>query len=144
MSDWSSDVCSSVLSSTSSRNGRRARPSAALFSAKTLRCCSVSPARPYNGPDIIGALLMSFTVPPLSPVLGAEVVGLDLSRPVDDADFARVRDAFHANGLLVFRDQSLSSDMTTSAERRVGKECVITCSSLWSPVNLNKHNILFY
>src|SRR3546814_4719179 len=63
---------------------------------------------------------MSFTVTPLSPVLGAEVVGLDLSRPVDDADFARVRDAFHANGLLVFRDQSLSPDQQIAFSRRFG------------------------
>src|SRR3546814_4387855 len=75
---------------------------------------------PYNGPDIIGDLLMSFTVTPLSPVLGAEVVGLDLSRPVHDADFARVRDAFHANGLLVFRDQSLSPEQQIAFSRRFG------------------------
>src|SRR3546814_9549337 len=65
---------------------------------------------------------MSFTVTPLSPVLGAEVVGLDLSRPVDDADFARVRDAFHANGLLVFRDQSLSPDQQIAFSRRFRSE----------------------
>ncbi len=49
---------------------------------------------------------MSFDVRPLSPVLGAEIVGLDLAEPVDAAAFRRVREALEAHGVVVFRDQA--------------------------------------
>jgi taurine dioxygenase len=48
---------------------------------------------------------MDFEIRPLSPILAAEVVGLDLSRRLDDADFATVRRAFDEHSVLVFRDQ---------------------------------------
>jgi taurine dioxygenase len=48
---------------------------------------------------------MDFTVRKLSPVLGAEVIGLDLSQPLPEADFLRVRRAFEEHSVLVFRDQ---------------------------------------
>jgi len=48
---------------------------------------------------------MSFAVRPLSPVLGAEAVGIDLADGVDDAAFARLRHAFEVHSVLVIRDQ---------------------------------------
>ena len=48
-----------------------------------------------------------FTVAPVSPALGAEVVGLDVSRPLDPPALAIVRDAFQDHHLLCFRDQRL-------------------------------------
>ena len=47
---------------------------------------------------------MPFDVRPLSPVLGAEIVGLDLALPVDAAAFRRVRGALEAHGVVVFRE----------------------------------------
>jgi alpha-ketoglutarate-dependent taurine dioxygenase len=44
---------------------------------------------------------------PLSDALGAEVTGLDLTRPLDDATKARIQDAFLKNHLLCFRSQPL-------------------------------------
>ncbi len=53
--------------------------------------------------------------------LGAEIVGLDLSRPLDDATFAKVRAAFLASdGVLVFRDQHITPEQHIDFSRRFG------------------------
>jgi len=57
----------------------------------------------------------------LSEALGAEIAGLDLSAPVDDATFERVREAFHAHQVIVFRDQSLTPEQQIAASRRFGE-----------------------
>jgi len=44
---------------------------------------------------------------PLSDALGAEVTGLDLTQPLDDATKARIQDAFLKHHLLCFRSRSL-------------------------------------
>jgi taurine dioxygenase len=46
----------------------------------------------------------SFRIQPLSAPLGAEVIGLDLSRPLSDGDFLRLHEAHLAHHVLVFRD----------------------------------------
>jgi len=51
---------------------------------------------------------MSFTVSPLSDALGAEIRGLDLSQPIDRPDMESLREAFHQNLILLFRDQDLT------------------------------------
>ena len=51
-----------------------------------------------------------FAVRPLSPALGAEIVGVDLSEPLDDATAPRVLDAWHEHLVLLFRDQHLSEN----------------------------------
>lgn len=45
------------------------------------------------------------TVSPLTPALGAEVSGVDLSRPVDNAVAGEIRRAFAEHLVLFFRDQ---------------------------------------
>jgi taurine dioxygenase len=47
---------------------------------------------------------------PLSPALGAEIMGVDLSRPLSDELFAKILDCWHRNVILLFRDQHLSED----------------------------------
>jgi len=54
------------------------------------------------------ALQEAFTIRPLSAVLGAEVVGLDLARPLDAATRRAVYDAFVRHQVLCFRDQALT------------------------------------
>jgi len=44
----------------------------------------------------------------LHPVIGAEIIGVDLSRPLDPHALARIKDAWHAHTVLVFRGQNLS------------------------------------
>jgi taurine dioxygenase len=64
---------------------------------------------------------MSFEIRRLSPVLAAEIVGLDLSRPLDDKDFARIRSAFDEHSVLVFREQDrLTPEDHIAFSRRFG------------------------
>jgi len=51
---------------------------------------------------------MSFEVKAGSPALGGEIRNLDLRQPLDDATVARLRDAWSAYLVLVFRDQRLT------------------------------------
>jgi taurine dioxygenase len=51
---------------------------------------------------------MALTIEPLSPALGAEVVGLDLRPPMDRTTVQEIEEAWHQHIVLVFRDQSLS------------------------------------
>jgi alpha-ketoglutarate-dependent taurine dioxygenase len=44
----------------------------------------------------------------LHPLFAAEVVGVDLTRPLDDATFAELRDAFFAHAVVPVRDQALT------------------------------------
>jgi taurine dioxygenase len=52
--------------------------------------------------------------------LGAEVVGLDLSRPVSDVDFARIHAAHLDHHVLVFRDQLITPRQQAEFSRRFG------------------------
>ena len=53
---------------------------------------------------------MSITVRKLSAPLGAEIRGVDLSRPLDAADIEAIKRAWYDNLVLLFRDQHLSED----------------------------------
>jgi len=53
--------------------------------------------------------------------LGAEIRGLDLSRPLDDATFAAVRQAFlDSEGALVLREQRITPEQHIAFSRRFG------------------------
>ena len=52
----------------------------------------------------------SFTVKKLTPHIGAEIVGLDISQPLDADTVKAVRQAWLDNLMLVFRGQSLQPD----------------------------------
>ena len=53
--------------------------------------------------------------------LGAEITGLDLAQPLDDAGFARVADAFFEHQVVVFRDQRLTPAQQIAFTRRFGE-----------------------
>ncbi len=54
---------------------------------------------------------MGFTVNPISPVLGAEVTGLDLAEPPGDNLIGDIRQSWlEAGGLLVIRNQTLTTE----------------------------------
>ncbi|HTV35106.1 MAG TPA: TauD/TfdA family dioxygenase, partial [Xanthobacteraceae bacterium] len=55
---------------------------------------------------------------PLSPALGAEILNVDLSQPMTDAQFESIRDCWHDNIVVLLRNQRLSEiDQVRFAER---------------------------
>ena len=53
---------------------------------------------------------MTIQVKPRGSALGAEIVGADLTRPLDDASFAQIREAFYQHEVIYFRGQALSDE----------------------------------
>ena len=62
----------------------------------------------------------SLTVRPLSKVMGAEAIGVDLSQPLDDAAFRAIHRAFLDAGVLVLRDQRLTPEQHVAFSKRFG------------------------
>jgi len=52
--------------------------------------------------------------------VGAEVIGLDISKPIDEADFARIHRAHLDHHVLVFRDQQITPAQHIAFSRRFG------------------------
>lgn len=66
------------------------------------------------------AASQSFDVRPFAEKVGAEIVGLDLSKPLNDADFARVHQAHLDFHVVVFRDQHITPQQQIDFSRRFG------------------------
>ena len=57
-------------------------------------------------------------VRPLSAAVGAEIIGVDLREPLDDATFAQILSAWHKHLVILLRDQKLTEeDQVRFAER---------------------------
>jgi alpha-ketoglutarate-dependent taurine dioxygenase len=67
----------------------------------------------------------AFAVRPLSPALGAEIVGVDLAQEIDDRTFAQIRDAWHEHLVILLRDQELSEDDQVRFAEKFGPPAVI-------------------
>ena len=63
---------------------------------------------------------MTFAIKPFAACLGAEIIGIDLTRPLTDDDFARVHRAHLDHLIIVFRDQSLTPEQQIAFSRRFG------------------------
>jgi taurine dioxygenase len=74
----------------------------------------------------MGDDLATISVFPLAPALGAEIGGVDLSQPLGAAAFATLRQAFHAHGVIFFRDQNLTPEQHMAFARR------------WGDINVNR------
>lgn len=61
---------------------------------------------------------MEFNVRPLASGLGAEVIGLDMSEPIDEQTQARLRQAWLQHLVLLFRDQHLTPQDLIAFSRR--------------------------
>ncbi|MGH8619351.1 MAG: TauD/TfdA dioxygenase family protein [Burkholderiales bacterium] len=61
------------------------------------------------------------TVNRLGKHLGAEIAGIDLSKPLDDETFAQVRKAFFDNEVVVFRNQKITHAQQVAFSRRFGE-----------------------
>jgi alpha-ketoglutarate-dependent taurine dioxygenase len=61
-----------------------------------------------------------FAVTPVSSALGVEVVGLDVSQPLDPEALSVIREAFQAHHMLCFRDQTLADDQLVAFSTQFG------------------------
>ena len=57
----------------------------------------------------------------ISKHIGAEILGVDLSRPLDDGTFARISDAFSEHQVVAFREQKLTPSQQIAFTRRFGE-----------------------
>jgi taurine dioxygenase len=53
---------------------------------------------------------MGITVTPLSDAIGAEISGVDLSRPLDKTTLSEIRKAWLEHAIVLFRDQDISDE----------------------------------
>ena len=58
---------------------------------------------------------------PTGAALGAEIRGVDLSAPIDDATFAEIERAYDEHGVIFFRDQYLTPPQQVAFTRRFGE-----------------------
>lgn len=63
---------------------------------------------------------MQFTLKPLTPILGAEVTGIDLAQPIDQETRRALHDAWISHAVLVIRDQNLTPPQFAEAARIFG------------------------
>src|SRR5262249_59431189 len=62
--------------------------------------------RPWGPPRILAPMdYQTIEVTPCSPVIGAEIRGVDLREPLSDDQWKDVRHAFHQPSVIFFRDQ---------------------------------------
>lgn len=63
---------------------------------------------------------MAITIRPLHPLFCAEVAGVDIGAPVDDATFTDIRAALDDHSVLIFHDQGLDDERQIAFSRRFG------------------------
>jgi taurine dioxygenase len=68
----------------------------------------------------VQAPAQQFDVRPFTGKVGAEIVGLDLSKPLNDVDFARIHQAHLDYHVVVFRDQQITPQQQIDFSRRFG------------------------
>lgn len=69
----------------------------------------------------VGTESAPFTLSPSTPVIGAEVGGIDLREPLDDATCVALRAALVQHKVLVFRDQDITPGQHVALARRFGE-----------------------
>jgi taurine dioxygenase len=65
-------------------------------------------------------------VAPSGGALGAEVRGIDLSKPIDDDTMAGIKEAWNEHLFLCFRAQKLNDDQLVAIARRFGEPHIVT------------------
>src|SRR5262245_21214024 len=69
----------------------------------------------------VGQTTVSFSSEPLSAHTGAEICGLDLDQPVDEAKRDALNQAFTDHAVLAIRDQNLSARQFLDAMKLFGE-----------------------
>ncbi|MFJ5837652.1 TauD/TfdA dioxygenase family protein [Streptomyces shenzhenensis] len=70
------------------------------YALRAVERLTTRPAEPYA----------TITVAPITPLLGAEVTGLDLARELTPEQEKELKQAFHTHHVLVFRDQDITPE----------------------------------
>src|SRR5262245_14288244 len=78
------------------------------------------PSRPPEERDVMTAA-RALVVEPVAGALGAEISGVDLSGPLDEAPVAAIRRAWLEHGVIFFRDQELPPAAFLAFARRFGE-----------------------
>ncbi len=73
-----------------------------------------------TSPSSAAVLTSGFQVRPLTPAIGAEIVGLDLRQRLDEVLFSRIIDTWHQHCVLLFRDQKLNEEEQVEFAERFG------------------------
>ena len=63
----------------------------------------------------------TITVKPVTPIIGAEIAGVDLRKPLGNQQFQEVHDALMAHQVIFFRDQELTLDQHKAFGRLFGE-----------------------
>jgi taurine dioxygenase len=64
---------------------------------------------------------MAMEIIPTRAALGAEISGVDLAQPLDDATFAAIERAYNDYGVIFFRDQHITPPQHVAFTRRFGE-----------------------
>ena len=75
---------------------------------------------------------MSIEIIPTGAAVGAEIRGVDLSLPLDDATFAVIERAYNEHGVIFFRDQHVTPPQQVAFTRRFGKIAFNIFGERWS------------
>lgn len=84
-----------------------------------------------------------FEVEPVTPTIGGNVIGLDLSQPLSDEAFEQLHAAFLERKALFFRDQNISLDQHKAFGRRFGELHIHPASSPYKADGVSHPEILF-
>ena len=76
--------------------------------------------------------LPALSVRPLSQAVGAEITGIDLSEPLDDATVAAIRAALLEHLVVFFRDQHLDDEQHLAFAQRFGPLSISPLGFTWS------------
>jgi len=63
----------------------------------------------------------TIAVEPISPIIGAEISGVDLAEPMGNQTFAEIHDALMEHQVVFFRDQAMSLEQHKAFGRRFGE-----------------------
>lgn len=75
---------------------------------------------------------MSIEIIPTGAAVGAEIRGVDLSLPLDDATFAVIERAYNEHGVIFFRDQHVTPPQQVAFTRRFGEIAFNIFGERWS------------
>jgi taurine dioxygenase len=75
---------------------------------------------------------MTLEIVPTGAALGAEIRGLDLAQPMDEATFAAVERAYDDHGVIFFRDQRITPEQHVGFTRRFGEIAYNIFGQRWS------------